>query len=466
MDSDRTECPPSAPWHRSRGFRAKASIGGRIPASIVAGWSILGLGLTLQAGCMSALTSTALKEAMKNTAATLAMPHDGDHAAEARIDDVAGESQADNESAVDTPSLESVIDNAVARLSAAGGIDAATQGLLIQTLERTRPEDWPVVVNEFASSLEATRGEAGHSQAVSQADVSTPDTLILGGGLVNDIPGPARMLPMADVASSEIPPAQKFQSSPPPRLLDVAGLDGVAQAPLGGVASPALDRQLDRQLERQLDRQGVTLPVALPLPVAPPAVAEEQSPLLIFPPQAVVQQAVYQKPVAQPVSSAAVIEPLASQKVLAEPPLPEAFDAGLSPAAPAVVGPTVNNACFATRVRGWGVVDRFPEPVFSPGQEVIVYFELDRLATKQSDEGHSTGIDTSFRLLGAGGERIGQWTFDPIVETCRAPRRDYFARYFVRIPEDARPGKHRLEWDVTDRVAGATRQAHLDLEIR
>ena len=39
------------------------------------------------------------------------------------------------------------------------------------------------------------------------------------------------------------------------------------------------------------------------------------------------------------------------------------------------------------------------------------------------------------------------------------------ARYFLRIPEDAKPGRHRLEWSVTDTVAGASRQAHLDLEV-
>jgi hypothetical protein len=96
---------------------------------------------------------------------------------------------------------------------------------------------------------------------------------------------------------------------------------------------------------------------------------------------------------------------------------------------------------------------------------VIVYFELDRLEIRSSPNGHTTGIDTAFRLLDGGGQRIGQWTFEPIVETCPSPRRDYFARYFLRIPEDAKPGQHRLEWLVTDTVAGATRQAHLDLDV-
>jgi hypothetical protein len=149
------------------------------------------------------------------------------------------------------------------------------------------------------------------------------------------------------------------------------------------------------------------------------------------------------------------------------PPTPESFEppATVVEAVATPSGPAVNNACFATRVRGWGNVERFPSTTFRPGQEVIVYFELDRLKIRSAADGHTTGIDSSFRLVDAAGQRVGQWSFDPIVETCPSPRRDYFVRYFLRIPEDAKPGRHRLEWSVTDTVATATRDAHLDLEI-
>jgi hypothetical protein len=149
------------------------------------------------------------------------------------------------------------------------------------------------------------------------------------------------------------------------------------------------------------------------------------------------------------------------------PPTPELFEPPTVTATARAVpaGPAVNNACFATRVRGWGNVERFPSTTFRPGQEVIVYFELDRLQIRSAADGHTTGIDSSFCLVDSAGQRVGQWSFEPIFETCPAPRRDYFARYFLRIPEDAKPGRHRLEWSVTDTVAGASRQAHLDLDV-
>jgi hypothetical protein len=96
---------------------------------------------------------------------------------------------------------------------------------------------------------------------------------------------------------------------------------------------------------------------------------------------------------------------------------------------------------------------------------VIVYFEIEQLSCRESSTGHSTSIDTAFRLVGADGTQIRSWTFEPVDETCLSPRRDYFARYFLRMPDNAPVGPCRLEFVVTDRLAGASTQSHLDLEI-
>lgn len=165
-----------------------------------------------------------------------------------------------------------------------------------------------------------------------------------------------------------------------------------------------------------------------------------------------------------------------------EPPLPAAPPAvpptegteaavtgsAVPPAAAPVPQPpafVVQNACFATRVRAWGAVDRFESSRFFPGQEVIVYFELDQLAASESAEGHTTRVDTSLRLVAADGRRLHEWTFEPLEETCRTRRRDYFARYVLTLPESAAAGQCRLEISATDAVAGRTAQATLPLEL-
>ncbi len=135
-------------------------------------------------------------------------------------------------------------------------------------------------------------------------------------------------------------------------------------------------------------------------------------------------------------------------------------------AAPAAAEPLmIKNACFASRVQAWGVLDRFAADRFRPGQEVIVYFELDGLSAGESPVGHTTCIDSELRLVDAAGSVIHAWSFEPIAETCRARRRDYFARYVVRLPEQAPAGGCRVELEVTDTLSGQVATASLPLEV-
>jgi len=162
----------------------------------------------------------------------------------------------------------------------------------------------------------------------------------------------------------------------------------------------------------------------------------------------------------------AAAEPVAPMPP-AEPPRTAAVepDQPLTQSAPVQPVFAVQNACFASRVRAWGVVDRFETAQFQPGQEVIVYFELDQLASRESAEGHTTRIDTVLRLVDASGRRVHEWTFEPLEETCGSHRRDYFARYLVAVPPETPAGSCRLEVVVTDTIAGRTAQASMPLDV-
>jgi hypothetical protein len=162
----------------------------------------------------------------------------------------------------------------------------------------------------------------------------------------------------------------------------------------------------------------------------------------------------------------AAAEPVAPMPP-AEPPRTAAVepDQPLTQSAPVQPVFAVQNACFASRVRAWGVVDRFETAQFQPGQEVIVYFELDHLASRESAEGHTTRIDTVLRLVDASGRRVHEWTFEPLEETCGSHRRDYFARYLVAVPPETPAGSCRLEVVVTDTIAGRTAQASMPLDV-
>jgi len=444
MDSERDTSSAENPgWGRPL-WQAKLGL---------AGWTLAGIGILSQAGCMSALTATTLREALRETAASLSSPHDLDHASTARVDRPLADVEKEDPEASrgDDAELEQVIDNAVARLSAAGGIDTPTQELLIKTLEQTRPEDWAVVVNEFAKTLESSRGSIAADDA---ADGGNPARRPTGGVIELDIPAPARS------AADAPPPVTELAAAPvePVAAVDLSGI------PLLRVAAVVVP---------PVPTDGAPLPEptpphpAAPLPPQPIKAADlPVRPIVPEPAPAPVVVAALIEPAPTPAAPAELVMPEV-ETISPMPPTPEAFELPPATAAGgnAPAGPVVSNACFATRVRGWGNVERFPTAAFRPGQEVIVYFELDRLQIRSAADGHTTGIDSSFRLVDGRGQRVGQWSFEPIVETCPAPRRDYFARYFIRIPEDAKPGRHRLEWSVTDTVAEASRQAHLELDV-
>ena len=367
--------------------------------------------LAASTGCMSAITSATLRDALLDTVESIAeaRSHDAarrlaDTSDSPAVDETAGLSDdlaAPSLPAAKPMSLDEAVERAVERLSVVGQLDAATQSALLSMLESTNPEDWPAAIDAFAASLEANR--------------------------------PQRLA----VAAQPRPETVAVEASP-------------AQSEMESLAFPETPPVLT----------AATVPVAAARPepmLVEPASSERKQPGRTHPEPAKLAVIEAARPVVAPQPQPEIDEPVVTAPVAIEQPLPER---------PAPRGLTVNNACFVSRVRAWGVVDRFPAQVFQRGQEVIVYFEVDQLSARESPAGHSTSIDAHFRLVGADGRQIGQWAFEPIEETCHAPRRDYFARYFIRIPDDAPLGACRLEFVVTDLLAGASTQAHLDLEVQ
>jgi hypothetical protein len=325
-------------------------------------------------GCTSVLSTASLRDLVwdggePHAAETAEVASDSTESEAAAGDDAsAGDvGGAADSAAFDAERREAAIDEAVERLAKLGAIDEAARATLVQTLERTAPEDWPAVIDAFAESLPP----AAHVAA--KADLDT-----VAGSAAEPAPEPE---PLAAATADE--PSADGQASSPAKA-----------------AMPADD-----------DAPIVTVAV----PVEP-------------------------EPAAAP-------EPLTAPNALA--------DAALA----------VENACFATRVQAWGVVERFAADRFRPGQEVIVYFELAGLSATESAAGHTTCIDSTLRLVAADGTVLHTWSFEPIAETCQAQRRDYFARYVVRLPESAATGGCRMELGVIDTLSGKVASATLPLEL-
>jgi hypothetical protein len=334
--------------------------------------ALLALSIACGQGCTSVLSTASLRDLVwdggePHAAETAAVASDSTESEAAAGDDASAgdEGGAADSAALDAERREAAIDEAVERLAKLGAIDEAARATLVQTLERTAPEDWPAVIDAFAESLPP----AAHVAA--KADLDSGE-----GPTAEPAPEPGPMV----AANADIPPA-----------------DG----PAPSAAKAAMP-----------DHEAPIVTVAVPVEPEP----------------------------------AAAPEPL---------PAPAPADAALA----------VENACFATRVQAWGVVERFAADRFRPGQEVIVYFELAGLSASESAAGHTTCIDSTLRLVAADGTVLHTWSFEPIAETCQARRRDYFARYVVRLPETANAGGCRMELGVVDTLSGKVASATLPLEL-
>ena len=111
------------------------------------------------------------------------------------------------------------------------------------------------------------------------------------------------------------------------------------------------------------------------------------------------------------------------------------------------------------------MVEEFPRDQLCAGSEVIVYFELAGIESSESEEGFETSIETALRLDDAAGNRLHTWSLPPLVEVCASVRRDYFARFFVNLPNNVPSGDHQLVLTVTDTHAGTTAETVLPCAI-
>jgi hypothetical protein len=353
------------------------------------------IAVAAQAGCSSPLTTVALREFLRESTMTLAIdsdaeetskpdadskgsaPKSGDETADARLTGAAGDESASEDASEDV-SVEERVGRSLERLARTSGFDQVARDVLVETLEKAAPEDWPIIIDSFALSLET----------------SSP----------RPSPNPA-------AASSDVEPSRHTVAKP----------SGGLTIPVTATVNVEADREQP--------------------PAAQPDEEAEQPPEKVEEPQP-------SEPVPQ--EDPAIVVAMLKER-LAE----ARRNAPL----------TVRRACFASKVRGWGNLDAVEEPHFVPGQDVLVYVELDNLDGVEGQRGFSTRVAATLRLVDAAGDVVEEWSFPAVEDRADSPRTDYFVRYVVRIPADATTGDHRLEAAITDAVSSKIVATSLPLEV-
>ncbi len=391
---------------------------------------IISIGMTT--GCSSAISMReALRDSIEQAAAvsqlTVLSEVEGDTSTKIHSDDAATASYApetpDSPTYIDeggfgmheSHDISLDIETAVGALSATNSLDTASKAALVETLEMTPQADWPVVIEEFTATLNTLR--TTETAPALYLDTTEEDTT----GIVLSTEDSISDLPSVEEDNTEITALQELVET----------------------TQPAPSETTSKATEEEIDNSYDSVVI-----ISSPKTSSFQEPANSVPPAITVQSD--QTPPAE-MPEASLVD------------VAEDTTAGTSQIEQTPL--TVHRPCLAQKVLGWGMIEEFPQDELCAGSEVIVYFELTGIESSKSDEGFETSIETTLRLDDAVGNRLHSWSLPPLVEVCASVRRDYFARFFVNLPNNLPSGDHQLVLTVTDTHAETTAETVLPFAI-
>jgi hypothetical protein len=141
---------------------------------------------------------------------------------------------------------------------------------------------------------------------------------------------------------------------------------------------------------------------------------------------------------------------------------------------------TIARATLCTRVTGFGAYSPYPSTVFRAGQPIraIIYVELDHFATRPARDGDqiyadapidqqvSVELSQSVSLFqDPGGLLAWHMPAQPITDTGRSRRRDFYLIQRVELPRTLSIGKYNIKVQVKDLVAGAEAEAVIPITV-
>lgn len=130
----------------------------------------------------------------------------------------------------------------------------------------------------------------------------------------------------------------------------------------------------------------------------------------------------------------------------------------------------VARLAFCTAVDRFGQYEEFPEYVFSPDQETLLYVEVRHFASEPVEQpypGYRTALEGSYRIVEIGsGKRWDEHAFPVAEEVSKSPRSDYFIAYRVYLPQGLPAGKYRLEFSLRDQVADKHGSGWIDFQVK
>lgn len=420
---------------------------------------------------------------------------------------------ANASSAAPPPSLQAVI----AEIEALGDVDPQVQKRLLENLRQSDPALWPMMTQQIRASLAYQKQQAakaaGDSRPPSQAQAAAPPA----SAAAQNAPQAAAVQPRAAAGSPATAARQtSAPNSPEPQTLLAAPASAaqpIAQ-PETAAANPAGGNPTDRN-SASANSSGAVQQVAYEQPVAEttetkpavaklPAAAGDWNAALAAAIAALESQTREPAHDAESTARQVYLRMLylaAGRRDEALRPIPgiaagqqdywskqlfalsavldsqTAADPGRRAAeaalhlshAAASLGQlgqlTVKNLSFCTEVVSYGVYKRFENHEFKPGQQLLVYAEVENFKSEESAEGFHTSLQSSYQILDSQGRRVAHDDFALTEEHCQNRRRDYFVRYFLTLPAMIYDGRYTLELTIEDTLGRKIGQSTIEFSI-
>ena len=126
----------------------------------------------------------------------------------------------------------------------------------------------------------------------------------------------------------------------------------------------------------------------------------------------------------------------------------------------------VLNLAFITEVQSYGIYKPFGKSEFTPGQELLLYAEVENFRSEDTPKGFHTVLQGSYQVFDSRGQRVAGQELNTVEEYCRNPRRDFFLAYRLSLPKRIYAGKHTLQLSLVDQKSQKIGQATIEFSVK
>ena len=128
---------------------------------------------------------------------------------------------------------------------------------------------------------------------------------------------------------------------------------------------------------------------------------------------------------------------------------------------------TVRNVAFCTKIVDYGRTTPFEKYEFVPGQEVLLYAEVENFSSEPTPDGFQTSLKGTYSIFDSCDRKVDQRTYDMLKDSCQNTRRDFFIILNMHIPDyQIYPGSYTLVLTIEDLQSGKAGQSSISFTVK